>query len=110
MIDWLAFVIVLAAALIAATTVVTAYSLGLRLLSAAGRVPHVAPATFTDAITVISPEERKAAAKKAKKAAKKNPLTAAQKRWSVVGAYACFGVSAAAVLFGIYLIVPYFHQ
>ncbi|BDZ53522.1 hypothetical protein GCM10025870_05950 [Agromyces marinus] len=66
----------------------------------------VAPADFTDAITTISPEEAKRAARRAEKAAKKSPLTDAQKRLAVVGAWACFALSGAAVLYGIYLIVP----
>ena len=52
-IDWLAFVEVFAAALIGALLVVGFYAIGLRLLVRAGRAPVVAPAEFTDAITVI---------------------------------------------------------
>ena len=54
--------------------------------------------------------EAAAAAKKARKAEKKNPLTAGQKRTALVGAYTCFTLCGMAVLYGIYLIVPYFHQ
>ncbi len=50
-IDWLAFVQVFFAALLAAVLVVGFYSLGLRLLVRAGRPPVVAPVEFTDAIT-----------------------------------------------------------
>jgi hypothetical protein len=109
-IDWSAFLIVAFAALLSTAIVVSAYSLGLRLLSLSGRVPLVEPVAFTDAITVITPAESKAAAKRAKKARKKNPLTAGQKRTALVGAYTCFVLSGAAVLYGIYLIIPYFHQ
>ena len=59
-IDWFAFVQVFVAAMIAAVLVVGFYSLGLRLLVRAGRVPVVAPAEFTDAITVITEKERSA--------------------------------------------------
>ena len=53
-IDWIAFVQVFLAALLASVVVVGFYSLGLRLLVRAGRAPVVRPAEFTDAITVIT--------------------------------------------------------
>ena len=109
MIDWLAFLLVLVSALIATVVVVSMYSLGLRLLTVSGRTPIVTPAEFTDAITVVTPAEAKAAAKKAAKAAKKSPLTDGQKRAALIGARACFVVSAIAVIVGIYLIVPVLH-
>lgn len=109
MIDWLAFLLVLVSALIATVVVVSLYSLGLRLLTVSGRTPIVTPAEFTDAITVVTPAEAKAAAKKAAKAAKKSPLTDGQKRAALIGARACFVVSAIAVIVGIYLIVPVLH-
>lgn len=104
-IDWLAFVQVFFAALTAAVLVVGFYALGLRLLVRAGRPPVVAPAEFTDAITVISEKEARRAEKAAAKAAKRNPLTEGQKRLALIGAYACFAVCAAAVLGGLLLIV-----
>ncbi|WP_136708776.1 peptidase [Agromyces sp. H66] len=110
MIDWLAFLIVLVAALIGAAVVVSAYALGIRLLTLSGRTPIVTPAEFTDAITVVSPAEARAAAKRAAKAAKRSPLTEGQKRAALVGAWACFAVSGLAVLVGIYLIVPALHR
>ena len=109
MIDWFSFVIVLVASLVGAAVIVSAYALGIRLLTVSGRTPVVTPAEFTDAITVVSPAEAAAAAKRAAKAAKKSPLTDGQKRAALVGAWACFGVSGAAVLYGIYLIVPALH-
>lgn len=105
MIDWLAFVLVLVSALVGTAVVVSAYSLGIRLLTISGRTPIVTPAEFTDAITIVTPAEIKAAEKRAKKAAKKSPLTEGQKRAALVGAWACFAVSAIAVVYGIYLIV-----
>ncbi|MFE6963590.1 peptidase [Agromyces sp. NPDC057679] len=105
MIDWLAFLLVFVSALIGTVTVVSAYSLGIRLLTVSGRTPIVTPAEFTDAITIVTPAEIKQAEKRAKKAAKKSPLTDGQKRAALVGAWACFGVSGVAVLIGIYLIV-----
>lgn len=104
-IDWLAFVQVFVAALLAAAVVVTFYAIALRLLVRAGRAPVVAPAEFTDAITVISEKEARRATKAAAKAAKKSPLTEAQKRVALIGAYASFGVCAAVVLGGLLLIV-----
>lgn len=104
-IDWLAFVQVFVAAFLAATIVVSAYATGLRLLVRAGRPPVVAPAEFTDAITVISEKDARRAAKAAAKAAKKSPLTEGQKRFALVGAYLSFAVAGAAVLGGLLLIV-----
>lgn len=104
-INWLAFVQVFAAALTAAVLVVFFYALGLRMLVRSGQAPVVAPAEFTDAITVISPKEARRAEKAAEKAAKKSPLTDFEKRLALVAAYGCFAVCAAAVLGGILLIV-----
>lgn len=103
------FVVVLFAALVGAVVVVGLYSFGLKMLVRAGRVPVVTPATFTDAITVLTPAEIKSAAKKAAKAARKNPLSPAQKRIALIAAYSSFTLCGAAVLFGIYLIVPALH-
>jgi hypothetical protein len=103
------FVVVLASALSGTIVVVGLYALGLKMLVRAGRVPVVTPATFTDAITVLTPTEIQSAAKKAAKAARKNPLSPAQKRVALVAAYTCFTLCACAVLFGIYLIVPALH-
>ncbi|MFF1635787.1 peptidase [Leifsonia sp. NPDC058248] len=110
MIDWGAFLVVFAASLIGACVVVGLYALGTRLLAVSGRALFVEPVEFTDAITVISPEEASRALKKADKARRKNPLTRAQKRVAVAGAYACFVLCGAAVLYGLYLIIPFFHQ
>jgi hypothetical protein len=104
-IDWLAFLQVFLAALVAAVLVVGFYSLGLRLLVRAGRVPVVGPAEFTDAITVISVKEAQRAAKAAAKAAAKSPLTPGQRQVAAVGAYVSFGMCALAVLGGLLLIV-----
>jgi len=104
-IDWLAFVQVFVAALLAAVLVVGFYSLGLRLLVRAGRVPVVAPAEFTDAITVISEKASRRAAKAAAKAARRSPLTAGQRRLAAIGAYISFGLCGLAVIGGILLII-----
>lgn len=105
MIDWLAFLQVFAAALAGAMLIVGFYAVGLRLLVRAGRSPVVAPAEFTDAITVITEKEARRATKAAAKAARKSPLTEAQKLLALVGAYASFAVCALAVLGGLTLIV-----
>lgn len=104
-IDWFAFFEVFAAALVGAVLVVGFYALGLRLLVRAGRAPVVAPAEFTDAITVISEKEAQRAAKAAAKAAKKSPLTEGQRRVALVAAYGSFAVSALAVFGGLLLLV-----
>jgi hypothetical protein len=108
-INWLSFFVVAFAAVASAGVVVASYSLGLRLLSTAGKTPNVVPAEFTDAITVITPAEAAAEAKRIRKAAKRNPLSRGQKRLALTAAYACFVICGACVLFGIYLIVPQFH-
>lgn len=104
-IDWFAFLEVFAAALTGAALVVGFYALGLRLLVRAGRAPVVAPAEFTDAITIISEKEANRAAKAAAKAARKSPLTEGQKSVALVAAYGSFAVSGLAVLAGLLLIV-----
>lgn len=105
MIEWLAFVQVFAAALAGAMVIVGFYAVGLRLLVRSGHAPVVAPADFTDAITVISPKAARRASRAAAKAAAKSPLTDAQKRISLIGAYASFAVCALAVVGGVTLIV-----
>jgi hypothetical protein len=104
-IDWFAFVQVFLAALLASVLVVGFYSVGLRLLVRAGRVPVAPPAEFTDAITVITEKDAKRAAKAAAKAARKSPLTAAQRQVAAIGSYICFGLCALAVLGGLLLII-----
>lgn len=104
-IDWGAFLSVFVVAFIGAVAVVSLYALGLRMLVRAGRVPVVTPAEFTDAITVLSEKEIRHAAKQAAKAAKKNPLTTAQRQLAFVAAIACFVLCGAAVLGGILIIV-----
>ncbi|GAA1934365.1 hypothetical protein GCM10009775_27860 [Microbacterium aoyamense] len=104
-IEWFAFVEVFLAAIVGASLVVGFYALGLRLLVRAGRIPVVAPAEFTDAITIISTKEAARAEKAAAKAARKSPLTDGQKRFALVGAYASFVLCAAAVLAGLLILL-----
>lgn len=93
--------------IVPAAAIVSLYSLGIRLLTASGRTPVVAPLEFTDAITIIDPEEVVKNEKRAAKAAKKNPLSQAQKNAAFVAAWTCFLLSGAVVLLGIWLILPY---
>ena len=71
MIDWAAFLVVLVATLLAASVVVTLYSLGLR---------------FVD-----RPDDRRG-------------------RWRRPLGIACFVLCGAVVLYGVYLVIPYFHR
>ncbi|TFD34828.1 peptidase [Cryobacterium sp. TMT1-19] len=109
MIDWSAFLVVAVASLLSSVVVVSLYSLGLRLLTTAGRVPVVEPAEFTGAITVLTPKRAAKEAKRARKAAA-GPLSPLQKQVALMGAYACFVLCSAAVLYGVYLIVPALHR
>lgn len=109
MIDWIAFLIVALAALVSSCVVVSLYALALRMLATAGKAPHVTPAEFTDAITIVSPAEAAAEAKRIKKAASRSPLTPLQKKLALVVAYTCFALCVLVVLFGIYLIIPALH-
>ena len=93
-----------------AVAIVALYSTGIRLLTISGRTPIVAPLEFTDAITIIEPEEIVKNEKRAAKAAKKSPLSAAQKTLAYITAWACFVLSGGVVLLGIWLIVPVFHK
>jgi hypothetical protein len=104
-IDWIAFLQVFLAALVGALLVVGFYAIAVRLLVRAGKAPVVAPAEFTDAITVVTEKDQARAAKAAAKAAKKSPLTDGQKRFALIGAYGSFALCGLAVLGGILLIV-----
>lgn len=104
-INWVAFFEVFAAALVAAVLVIGFYAIALRLMVRAGRAPVVAPAEFTDAISVMTSKEVRKAEKAAAKAAKRSPLTEGQKLVALIGAYACFGLCGLAVLGGIVLLV-----
>ena len=109
MIDWIAFLVVLGTAMAGTLVVVGLYSLGLRLLSVAGKIPVVEPVEFTDQLAIITPKEAKRAKKEARKAADRIPLTPGQKQLALVAGYACFALTGAAVLLGVYLIVPALH-
>ena len=110
MIDWAAFLIVSAASMFSAAVVVSLYSLGLRLLTTAGRIPLVEPHEFTGAITVLTPKKAAKQVKRARKAAAANPLSDAQKRLALYAGFTCFALCGIAVLYGVYLIVPALHR
>jgi hypothetical protein len=108
-IDWTAFLIVAAVALVSSAGLVSLYSVGLRLLTTAGRIPTVEPAEFTGALTVLTPARAAKNAKRALKAHRSNPLTAGQKRLAQYAGYLCFALCGLIVLYGVYLIVPVLH-
>ncbi len=97
------------ASLTGTSVIVGLYALGTRLLAAAGMVLNVEPAEFTDAITVVSPERAAKARRKAARARTKNALTPLQKSVALCGAITCFVLCVLAILFGLYLLIPYFH-
>ncbi|MGN6126381.1 MAG: peptidase [Humibacter sp.] len=109
MIDWVSFFVVAAVSLVSACVVVALCAFALRMLSTAGKAPNVTPAEFADAITVVSPAKAAAEAKRMRRAAERNPLSAGRKRLALIVAYACFVLCGLVVLFGIYLIIPAFH-
>jgi hypothetical protein len=109
-IDWFSFLEVLVAAWLGASVVVGLYALGLRLLAVSGNVPFVPPVEFDEAITVLTPKQVKKEAKRARKASERNPYSPGVKLLARIGAYVLFGLAAVVVLYGIYLIVPYFHS
>lgn len=89
-IEWLAFLIVFGAALGSAVFVVALYSLGIRFLAtpAPGAAREVGPDRDDEDDDIDS---------------------LGRPQWATVAAYICFGLSAIAVLIGIYLIVPALH-
>lgn len=82
-VDWGSFVVVLLVAFAATTVVVISYAVALRLLA------------------VGAPLDVDGAAASARTGHR--PVVA------TVGAMVCFGIGAAAVLYGIWLIIPQFH-
>ena len=96
-IDWIAFVLVFAAALLSAVFVVAVYSLGIRFLATPapllrgsdGGLESQGPARDDDNDDVDD---------------------VGRPRWATFAANVCFVLSGTAVLVGIYLIVPAFHR
>jgi hypothetical protein len=95
MIDWAAFGIVALAALVSAAVVVSLFAFGLRLLNVgrgvdADDAPGSVETTASGSTSVLQPGARRP-------------------RWATIAAVSCFALCSLAVLFGIYLIVPFFH-
>jgi hypothetical protein len=95
MIDWAAFGIVALAALVSAAVVVSLFAFGLRLLNVgrgvdADDAPGSIETTASGSTSVLAPAVRRP-------------------RWATIAAVSCFALCSLAVLFGIYLIVPFFH-
>lgn len=84
-VDWGSIALVAVTALVAVVVVVTFYSLGLRLL-AVGSPNDLADGSASAA------------------GASPRPLIA------TIGAVICIGIGVLAVLYGIYLVIPLFHQ
>ncbi len=80
-VDWGSIAFVFVATLVAAVAIVAIYSLGLRLL---------AIGSADDAPGVSSQRSARPPA-------------------ATIGGFACIGIGAAAVLYGIYLVIPQFH-
>lgn len=89
-IDWNAFLEVFVAALLATVIVVIFYALGMRMLVRAGRLNSVLDSDLSEETTA---------------SVKPRDLSPAARRFAYVLALACFGVCAAAVLFGLGLII-----
>ena len=96
MIDWLAFVIVFAASILAASTLVALYSLGIRFLAILA--PKVARPDGTFEPDGPARDDENDDAEEAGR-----PL------WATIGANVCFALSIVGVIAGIYLIVPALH-
>lgn len=96
MIDWMAFLIVFGASLVAAAVVVTLYSLGIRFLATPAPKVRRADGSFEPDGPSRDDEDD-------------DVDDLGRPRWATVAAYVCFALSAACVLLGIYLIVPALH-
>jgi hypothetical protein len=85
-IDWGALALVTVVTLVATVVIVTFYSVGLRLLAVRG--PSAVPVHATPGADAVDGPR---------------PLVA------TIGAWLCIAVGVAAVLYGIYLVIPLFH-
>jgi hypothetical protein len=96
-IDWIAFVLVFAAALLSSVFVVAVYSLGIRFLA----TPAPASRGSDGGLETQGP---------ARDDDNDDVDDAGRPRWATVAANVCFVLSGAVVLVGIYLIVPALHR
>jgi len=90
MIDWMALLTVLGVTIVGALTSVGFVSLGIRLLATPDRPDQVGDASADAEEDDVNVSGRR-------------PV------WATIGAYVCFVAFAVIILFGIWLIVPYFH-
>lgn len=96
MIDWQAFLTVFVAALLSAVFVVALYSLGIRFLATPAPPAPLADGTFAPNGPDRDDEDD-------------DVDDDTRPRWATIAANTCFVLSGAAVLVGIYLIVPALH-
>lgn len=95
-VEWVAFLIVFASALVASVFVVALYSLGIRFLAT-----PAPPVRGTDGnLEPIGPSRDDE---------DDDVEHAGRPRWATIAANICFGLSIISVLVGIYLIVPALH-
>jgi hypothetical protein len=94
MIAWGSLGIEFVVSLVAAVGVVAIFALGLRLLAVGAPL-----------------DARQAAGAPVERVADGEIAATAQQRpaWASLGAYLCFAIDVAAVLYGLYLIIPQFH-
>lgn len=97
MIDWMAFLIVFVASLVAAALVVSLYSLGIRFLATPPPKLRRADGSFEPDGPSRDDEDD-------------DVDDLGRPRWATVAAYTCFAFSVVCVLVGIYLIVPVLHR
>ncbi|QZY51185.1 hypothetical protein [Leucobacter tenebrionis] len=95
-IDWMAFLIVFASALLSAVFVVALYSFGIRFLATPPPRVRRADGSFEPDGPSRDDEDD-------------DVDDLGRPRWATVAAYACFSLSGLAVLVGIFLIVPALH-
>lgn len=96
MIDWVAFLIVFATSLLAAATVVSFYSLGIRFLATPAPKVRRADGSFEPDGPSRDDEDD-------------DVDDLGRPLWATIAANICFGLSVICVLIGIYLIVPALH-
>ena len=96
MIDWVAFLIVFATALVASAVVVAHYSLGIRFLATPAPKVRQADGSFEPDGPSRDDEDD-------------DVDDLGRPLWATIAANICFGLSVICVLIGIYLIVPALH-
>lgn len=96
MINWMAFLIVFATALVASAIVVSLYSLGIRFLATPAPKVRQADGSFEPDGPSRDDEDD-------------DVDDLGRPLWATIAANICFGLSVICVLIGIYLIVPALH-